>query len=198
VQAPAPRGRARPLRPLTLFGGEVGAPLSGRPLGVIVRELRGPLQRLRRTLERDRQASRDLRPARREVLDPVGRRDNHTGLPAPAPSRTAAATGRLLRATGPAVDPDARRCVALPRCARVGVPPLSGRDCWPQGQLQPTLLRSGGGVRTPVSSGTPRSTNSCPGRGCRAANAMDQHAPRVIIVLPLTMSRKIRVRANLA
>ena len=45
-------------------------------------------------------------------------------------------------ATGPAVDSVAEGCVALPRCSRVGVPPLSGQSCWPQGQLQPTLLAS--------------------------------------------------------
>jgi hypothetical protein len=37
-------------------------------------------------------------------------------------------------------------CVASPRGARVGVEPLSGRDCWPQGQalkLHPTLNQTG-------------------------------------------------------
>ena len=38
--------------------------------------------------------------------------------------------------TGPAVDRVAEGCVALPRRPRVGVVPLSGRNCWPQGQLQ--------------------------------------------------------------
>src|SRR3954447_26589192 len=33
----------------------------------------------------------------------------------------------------------AQECVAL-ALARVGVPPLRGRDCWPQGQLRDTLL----------------------------------------------------------
>src|SRR4051812_49960386 len=35
--------------------------------------------------------------------------------------------------------PCAQECVAL-ALARVGVPPLRGRDCWPQGQLRDTLL----------------------------------------------------------
>jgi hypothetical protein len=36
-------------------------------------------------------------------------------------------------------------CVASSRLARIGVEPLSGRDCWPQGQprLHPTLNRVG-------------------------------------------------------
>ena len=44
--------------------------------------------------------------------------------------------------TGPAVEPVAEGCVALARWTRVGVPPLSGRNCWPQGQVRLTLLRS--------------------------------------------------------
>ena len=33
-----------------------------------------------------------------------------------------------------------RRVRCLVACLRVGVPPLSGRDCWPQGQLRLTVL----------------------------------------------------------
>jgi hypothetical protein len=56
----------------------------------------------------------------------------------------ATSTGRGVAApqnTGPAVDPVCLKG-ALPRRAgaRVGVVPLSGRDCWPQGQLQQILL----------------------------------------------------------
>ena len=46
----------------------------------------------------------------------------------------------LRRTLAPQSIPLPQGCVASARWARVGVVPLSGRDCWPQGQLQQTLL----------------------------------------------------------
>ena len=50
----------------------------------------------------------------------------------------------LRRTLAPQSIPLPQGCVASARWARVGVVPLSGRDCWPQGQLQQTLLLSNG------------------------------------------------------
>jgi hypothetical protein len=51
------------------------------------------------------------------------------------------AAGSTPPITGPAVDPvHLKGALPLRADARVGVVPLSGRDCWPQGQLRQTLL----------------------------------------------------------
>ena len=64
-----------------------------------------------------------------------------------------AASGRQESSdTGPAVAPVRLRVGCLVAVCGVGVPPLSGRECWPQGQLHQTLLPRVGGHELATSS----------------------------------------------
>jgi hypothetical protein len=89
-------------------------------------------------------------------------------------------------------------CVASPRGARVGVEPLSGRDCWPQGQpqLHPTLNQTGasefhyssrleGATRRSDRSASPHAWLHAPRRRRRHRSFCLEAAARLPLVWPL-------------
>jgi hypothetical protein len=70
-----------------------------------------------------------------DIACPVSRGAKGPAKPEPR-SRSPVTALWLTQATGPAVDSVAEEGVTSPRCSRVGSVPLSGQNCWPQGQLQ--------------------------------------------------------------
>jgi hypothetical protein len=90
------------------------------------------------------------------------------------PSASRAARGVAApRDAGPAPQsiPLPQGCVASSRSARVGVEPLSGRDCWPQGQPR-TPPHSQSGRRERVSLLVPSGCGPDGGRAARLSEAM--------------------------
>jgi hypothetical protein len=150
---PASTRSGTPAPPCSSTGGSTstGSALVGAPLADLhARHLRAPPRRT-------------AAPRR---LSLAGRRTRPSSS-----SRYGTAARAAAQNTGPAVDPVARGCVASSRWARVGVEPLSGRDCWPQGQLRLILLLLARGSFAGPFAGTavgPRSWSSA-SRACERA-----------------------------